>query len=44
MKSLLPFARFFADATATLGEATFAETLSIGVKDWIGADDISLIR
>lgn len=44
MRSLSPFARIIADATAALGEPTFAETLSIGVKDWIGADDISLIR
>jgi DNA-binding CsgD family transcriptional regulator len=44
MRSLPPFARIIADATAALGEPTFAETLSIGVKDWIGADDISLIR
>lgn len=43
--NILPLlARVVADATAALGEATFAETLSIGIKDWIGADDISLIR
>ena len=44
MNTLPLLARVFADATAALGEATFAETLSIGIKDWIGADDISLIR
>jgi DNA-binding CsgD family transcriptional regulator len=44
MKTLPLLARVFADATAALGEATFAETLSMGIKEWIGADDISLIR
>ena len=44
MNTLPQFARVIADATAALGEAHFAETLSIGVKEWIQADDISLIR
>jgi DNA-binding CsgD family transcriptional regulator len=44
MNTLPQFAHVIADATAALGEPHFTETLSIGVKEWIQADDISLIR
>jgi DNA-binding CsgD family transcriptional regulator len=44
MNTLPLLARVIADATAALGETSFAETLSVGIKDWVTADDISLIR
>ncbi len=44
MNALPQLARVIANATDALGEPNFAETLSIGIKEWIQADDISLIR
>ena len=44
MNVLAAFSRVVSDATLQLGEAQFAETLSNGIREFVAADDISLIR
>ena len=44
MSVLAAFSRVVTDATSQLGEAQFAETLSNGIREFVAADDVSLIR
>ena len=44
MSVLAAFSRVVTDATLELGEAQFAKTLSNGTREFVAADDVSLIR
>ena len=44
MSVLAAFSRVVTDATLQLDEAQFAETLSNGIREFVAADDVSLIR
>ena len=44
MSVLAAFSRVMTDATLQLDEAQFAETLSNGIREFVAADDVSLIR
>ena len=44
MSALADFSRAVANATLQLGSPRFAETLGKGVKEFVAADDVSLIR
>ena len=44
MSVLAAFSRVVTDATLQLGEPQFAETLSNGIREFVAADDVSLIR
>ena len=44
MSVLAAFSRVVTNATSQLGEGQFAETLSTGIREFVAADDVSLIR
>ena len=44
MNLLTNFSRVMTDAVSHLNEPEFAEVLSVGIQEWVGADDSSLIR
>ena len=44
MSALADFSRVVTNATLQLGEPSFAETLGKGIREFVTADDVSLIR
>lgn len=44
MKELITFSHIVSNAASQLGEPHFAEALSSGVREFVAADDVSLIR
>ena len=44
METLTTFSHIVTDAVSQLTEPGFAEALSVGIQQWVGADDTALIR
>lgn len=44
METLTTFSHVVTDAVSHLNEPGFAEALSVGIQQWVGADDTALIR
>ena len=44
METLTTFSNVVTNAVSQLNEPGFAEALSVGIQQWVGADDTALIR